>query len=43
MGCSQIQLLVPFPAITDNIHEEDTLAETPVHSVSLPHGITGLQ
>lgn len=33
VGCSQMQLLVPFPAITDNIHEEDALAEMPVHSV----------
>lgn len=28
-----MQLLVPFPAIVDNIHEEDALAEMPVRSV----------
>lgn len=33
MGCGQMQLLVLFPAIMDNIHEEDALAEMPVHSV----------
>lgn len=43
MGCSETQLLVPFPAIRDNTHEEDALAGMPVHSVSLPYGITGLQ